>query len=56
MAENQTPDLVIYSRIRTDAKRAALERLAQVNSAGVVNQDVHQLTSAAAEVPRKLVN
>jgi hypothetical protein len=57
MAESQTPDLVIMriaghvsramlehcSRIRTDAKRAVLEQLAQPNSEGAVNQNVHQL-------------
>lgn len=70
MAESQTPDLVImsvaghvsramlehYSRIRTDAKRAALERLAQPYSEGAVNQNVHQLQPDSSEASCNLLN
>jgi len=70
MAESLTPDLVImsvaghvsramlehYSRIRTEAKRAALERLAQPTFEGAVNQNVHQLPPEAAEPHRNLLN
>src|SRR5262249_32557017 len=70
MAESQTPDLVImsvaghvsramlehYSRIRTEAKLAALERLAQPAFEGAVNQNVHQLPTEAIEVHPNLLN
>jgi integrase len=70
MAESQTPDLVImsvaghvsramlehYSRIRTEAKREALERLVQPNSEGAVNQNVHQLLPKTPEPSRNLLN
>jgi integrase len=69
MAESLTPDLVImsvaghvsramlehYSRIRTEAKRAALEGLAQPDFEGAVHQNVHQLPSADSEPSRKLL-
>jgi hypothetical protein len=38
-----------YSRIRTEAKRAALERLAQPTFGGAVHQNVHQLPPEATE-------
>ena len=70
MAESQTPDLVImsvaghvsramlehYSRIRTEAKRDALERLAQPTFGGDVNQNVHQLTADTTEAQPNLLN
>ena len=70
MAESQTPDLVImsvaghvsramlehYSRIRTEAKREALERIAQPNSEGAVHQNVHQLQPDVPERSRNLLN
>jgi integrase len=70
MAESQTPDLVImsvaghvsramlehYSRIRTEAKRAALERLVQPHSESAVHQNVHQHPSDVAGPDRNLLN
>jgi len=70
MAESQTPDLVImsvaghvsramlehYSRIRTEAKRAALERLTQPDFEGSVHQNVHQPSMADSEPSRNLLN
>jgi len=70
MAESQTPDLVImsvaghvsramlehYSRIRTEAKRAALDRLTQPDFEGSVHQNVHQPPSAGSEPSRNLLN
>lgn len=69
MAEGGVPDLVImgiaghvsrkmlehYSRIRTDAKRTALDNLDPVFQVGV-NQIVHQITSSEMETPAKLLN
>jgi hypothetical protein len=73
MAESLTPDLVImsvaghvsramlehYSRIRTDAKRRALDNIAQPDSAE--NSETHiqkrnQLADAKAGAPAKLLN
>jgi integrase len=68
MAELQTPDLVImsvaghvsramlehYSRIRTEAKREALERLVQPLSEEAVNQNVNQVRSAAKDASANL--
>lgn len=70
MAESQTPDLVImsvaghvsramlehYSRIRTEAKRAALERLAQPSFVDAVNQNVHQPPTVVPDPSRNLLN
>jgi hypothetical protein len=70
MAEQQRPELVImsvaghvrramlehYSRIRTEAKREALERLVQPVSEGVVNQNVNQVRSSVQDVSAKLLN
>ena len=70
MAEGQTPELVImsvaghvsramlqhYSRIRTDAKRRALESIAQPVFEAAVNQNVHQLVDRQNEEAAKLLN
>jgi hypothetical protein len=70
MAESLTPDLVImsvaghlsramlehYSRIRTEAKRAALEGLAQPDFEVAVHQNVHQLPPDSPEAHRNLLN
>jgi hypothetical protein len=45
-----------YSRIRTDAKRAALERLVQPNFEGDVDQNVNQPAAADPEASRNLLN
>lgn len=70
MAEGETPELVImsvaghvsrvmlehYSRIRTDAKRRALESIAQPVLEGTVHQNVHQLPENQSESDSKLLN
>jgi integrase len=70
MAESQTPDLVImslaghvsrnmlqhYSRIRIDAKRNALEGIAQPVFDGVVHQNGNQILDRAEAPAAKLVN
>ena len=70
MAESQTPDLVImslaghvsrnmlqhYSRIRLDAKRNALEGIAQPVFDGVVHQNGNQIADSAEAPAAKLVN
>ena len=66
LAEGQTSELTImaiaghvsrkmmehYSRIRTQAKRTALDSLVE----GPVNQNVHQVSSGDIEVPANLLN
>ena len=67
MSESQTPELVImsiaghvsramlqhYSRIRTDAKRRALDSIAFESN---VNQNMHQMNELPSETIAKLLN